>query len=104
MVLEELKTVVHWERIGVYLGLLYSSIQKIKKDYGMVDDCKMGMLAAWLNGEDNVKKKGGPTWQQLVEALKKCGERHLGYDIEQKYLSKRSWDEDERPSKRSDLQ
>ena len=52
--------------LGLKLGLLYSTLQKIEEDLNRVDKRKREMLAAWLQGEDNSKDR---TWSTLVDAL-----------------------------------
>ena len=44
IVLKELKGLVHWETVALYLGLLKHTIDKIKKENERVDDCKREML------------------------------------------------------------
>ena len=77
-----LKSVLHWKKLGLALGLLYPTLQKIEKEqHEKVDDCLMEMLAAWLQQQDNVCKKGDPSWVVLRTALEKIGERQLASEL-----------------------
>ena len=73
-----LKSVVAWKRLGLRLGLLYPTLQKIEKEqHERVDDCMMEMLAAWLQQQDKVSQNGVPSWSVLRTALEEIGERQL---------------------------
>ena len=72
-----LNDIVNWKRLGLALGLLYPTLQKIEKDYDKVDDCMMEMLAAWLQQRDKVGQHGVPSWSVLQTALRKIGENEL---------------------------
>ena len=73
-----LKSVVAWKNLGLELGLVYPTLQKIEREqHEKVDDCMMEMLAAWLQQQDNVSQKGVPTWSVLRTALEEIGERQL---------------------------
>ena len=77
-----LKSVLHWKKLGLALGLLYPTLQKIEKEqHEKVDDCLMEMLAAWLQQQDNVCKNGDPSWAVLRTALEKIGERQLASEL-----------------------
>ena len=73
-----LKCVVHWKKLGLALGLLYPTLKKIEiAQRDNVDDCKMEMLAAWLQQQDNVIRNGVPSWSVLRTALMSIGENEL---------------------------
>ena len=72
-----LNDIVNWKRLGLALGLLYPTLQKIEKDYDKVDDCMMEMLAAWLQQRGMVSQHGAPSWSVLQTALRKIGENKL---------------------------
>ena len=77
-VLKSLKDIVHWKKLGLALGLLYPTLQKIEKEQReKVDDSKMEVLAAWLQLKDNVSQKGVPSWSVLALALDEIGEIQL---------------------------
>ena len=87
--LELLKDFNNWFRLGLKLGLRHPTLEKI---CGNGDDCKMDMLARWLKQQDNVSSKNGPTYQQLIESLRKLGENSLVCEIE-RHLKKRKADQ-----------
>ena len=73
-----LKSVVDWQSLGLELGLLYPTLKRIKKEqHGDISDCAMEMLAAWLQQQDNVSRKGVPSWSVLRTALRSIGENEL---------------------------
>ena len=77
-----LKNVVAWKKLGLELGLLYPTLQKIEKEqHEKVDDCMMEMLAAWLQQQDNVSQNGVPSWSVLKTALEEIGERQLASEL-----------------------
>ena len=77
-----LKSVLHWKKLGLALGLLYLTLQKIEKEqHEKIDDCMMEMLAAWLQQQDNVSLNGVPSWSVLRTALEEIGERQLASEI-----------------------
>ena len=77
-----LKSVLHWKKLGLALGLLYPTLQKIEREqHEKVDDCMLEMLAAWLQQQDNVCKNGNPSWVVLQTALEKIGERQLASEL-----------------------
>ena len=80
-----LKTVNNWQSLGLQLGLLYPTLEKIETDNrGKVEQCKIAMIAAWLNQQDNVLQVGVPTWSVLQTALTKIGENVLSATISKK--------------------
>ena len=77
-----LKCFVHWKKLGLALGLLYPTLQKIEREqHERADDCVMEMLAAWLQQQDNVNENGAPSWSVLRTALKCIGENYLAKRI-----------------------
>ena len=77
-----LKNVVAWMKLGLELGLLYPTLQKIEiAKRENVDNCMMEMLAAWLQQQDNVCRKGIPSWTVLRTALEEIGEHQLASEI-----------------------
>ena len=77
-----LKNVVNWKNLGLELGLLYPTLQKIEKEQReKVDDCMMEILAAWLQQQDNISQNGVPSWSVLRAALHEIGENELASEI-----------------------
>ena len=75
--LAEINDLVNWKELGLQLGLLYSSLKKIDLEQrGVISSCKIEMLSAWLQKQDNVShvQKGVPSWSVLGAALKRIGE------------------------------
>ena len=72
-VLEVVESVSDWKRLGLTLGLLLKPTLTDIETYrrGKPDDCKIDMLSAWLEQQDNVSQKGIPSWIVLRAALKK---------------------------------
>ena len=57
--------------LGVALGLKQPHVKKMREEMGDSETFKDDVIAAWLEQkEDQVTKKGKPTWQTLVEALR----------------------------------
>ena len=62
---------VNWKNLGLALGLLYPTLQKIEREQrDKADDCMREMLVAWLQQQDNVSQHGIPSWSVLQTALK----------------------------------
>ena len=51
------------------MGLNHFHLKKIREES---ETFREDVIAAWLQKEDQVLKKGMPTWKTLVEALKHC--------------------------------
>ena len=75
-VLEVVDSVSDWKRLGLTLGLLYQPILTSIETFRHYkpDDCKIDMISAWLQQQDNVSQKGVPSWCVLKAALKRMGE------------------------------
>ena len=71
-----LKNFSAWKYLGLALGLLYPTLERIEMN-NRAEDCKMKMLAAWLQKQDNVSQKGIPSWSVLRAALQELGEHQL---------------------------
>ena len=68
-VVESVKGLNDWRRLGDKLGINYNTLEKIDEEQrGRIERCKREMLAAWLQGEDNAKEQ---TWSTLVDAVDK---------------------------------
>ena len=52
--------------LGLILGLNQPHVKKMRDSDTFSDD----MIAAWLQKEDQVLKRGMPTWETLVNALR----------------------------------
>ena len=56
---------IHIYNLGLVLGISQRKAKTIMNSDTFVDD----VIAAWLRREDQVKKKGEPSWTVLVSAL-----------------------------------
>ena len=74
----------HVYNLGLVLGLTYHRVKAMEDSKTFLDD----MIAAWLQKVDQVQKKGPPTWQRLVEALKhdRVGQTGIASKIEAEKL------------------
>ena len=76
---KKLKNVVDWQSLGLALGILYPTLEKIEGEQrGVVEQCKTKMLASWLQQQDDF---GVPSWAMLRRALEEIGERQLANDL-----------------------
>ena len=70
-----LQNVNKWQPLGLALGLLYPTLERIDENQrGDIEKCRTKMIAAWLQQQDNVCKNGDPSWVVLRTALSKIGE------------------------------
>ncbi len=77
--LAALHPVVGWFLLGVHLGVPLSDLQKIRQQYNeSVDQCKTEMLITYLKLKE-------PAWADIVEALRRCGERALAARLAHRY-------------------
>ena len=77
-----LKNVNKWQSLGLQLGILQPTLEKIEKEQrGDIDECKRKMLTAWLQQKDNVAVTGVPCCDVLKAALRKIGEKQLASEI-----------------------
>ena len=54
-VLAVIRDLNDWKDLGLQLGLLYSTLKKIDlEERGIINSCKIEMLSAWLQQQDNV--------------------------------------------------
>ena len=82
-VLIVIRDVNNWKHLGLQLGLLCSSLEKIGlEQQGRIDSCKIAMLSAWLQQQDDVSKRGVPSWNVLRAALQRMGENELANKIQ----------------------
>ena len=77
-----LKNVNEYMRLGLELGLSYTSLNKIRMDHDQkVDDCKRNLLQLWLERADNVDEMGGTNKPVLAAALRRMGEHRVAGSI-----------------------
>ena len=77
-----LKKLNDWQSLGLELGLLYPTLERIEEEQrGVIDKCLTKMLAAWLQQQDNVSQVGIPSLTRLQTALNNIGEHALASEI-----------------------
>ena len=63
-----------WKDIGLALGLFPTTLETIDKSHvGRTDSCLYSVLTNWVQRRDDVWKKGGATWNVLIQVLKSVG-------------------------------
>lgn len=90
--LREVYEVVHevtdWKTLGLELGLYQFTLERISvENHGKINDCKKGMLSAWLRQQDGVSEIGVPSWSVLQDALGKIGEKELASRLASRAVS-----------------
>ena len=71
-----------WKELGLQLGLLYPSLERIDREQrGRISGCKIDMLSAWLQQQDNILQTGLPSWTVLRAALIRIGENVIANRI-----------------------
>lgn len=89
--LRSIKSLNNWKDIGLELGISYDTIEAIEiHRRERVCDCKRDLLARWLKQEDSVLKEGGPSWEQLVQALRRIGEECVAKQVEDDVMRRRT--------------
>ena len=73
--LEAVDDLNDWMNLGLKLGLRYPTLERITEEQrGNISKCKLKMMVAWLQRQDNVSQKGVPSWSVLSAALQSMGE------------------------------
>ena len=75
----------HLFNLGLGLGISYTHL----KDMEPKSSFRADLAAVWIEGVDQVKKKGKATWRRLVEALRvpRVGQNGLADKIEKERCS-----------------
>ena len=82
VVLDWLESVTEYMRLGLELGLSYTSLIMIRQEQGRkVKDCKRSLLHSWLESADRVDEMGGTNKPALVAALRRMGEHRVADNI-----------------------
>ena len=78
-VLQAVHNLVHWQFLGLELGIPYFQLAALKHNYMRdIQHCKMKILAMWLEQDHTViYKMGVPSWSFLKQALRNIGENEL---------------------------
>ena len=76
-----------WLPLGLELGLrLRPTLERIKLQNHVIEDCLIAMLDAWLCKQDDVGLKGGPTYRQLIGALRSIREGPIADKMEEELV------------------
>ena len=82
VVVDWLESVTEYMRLGLELGLSYTSLNKIRQEQGRkVEDCKRTLFQLWLERADRVDEMGGTNKPALVAALRRMGEHRVADTI-----------------------
>ena len=76
---QELNEVTEWQILGKFLGLSMSVIKEIDQDCHDTASKRLAMFDKWLRNEVN------PSWEKVVEGLKKMSELRLANRLKNKY-------------------
>ena len=62
-----------WKELGLFLGLYHPKLEIIKEK----DDkaCLQKIIGLWLECQDGVNEKGGPTWLTLIQGIETTGNK-----------------------------
>lgn len=72
----------NWFSLGLQLGLLKPTLDEIEANYGRdIARCLLECLTLWLKRVDKVDKNGPPTWDTLVNALRRMSENSVAQTI-----------------------
>ena len=63
-----------WIDLGLRLGLHKNTLDAIKNDNNTTSSCYTECLSQWLCRADNVKSRGGATYDSLLDALRSMDE------------------------------
>ena len=75
---EELGSITEWYTLGIALGVPHKSLETLYHDYHSTEEQFLHMLVLWINLEE-------PTWEKLVQALKKARLPQLAAKIATKH-------------------
>ena len=74
-VLAVIRDLNDWKDLGLQLGILYPTLIDIETyRRGKSSECRIDMLSAWLQQQDNVSQRGAPSWSVLRAALQSMRE------------------------------
>ena len=65
----ELGNFPRWKSLGLNLGLLWSKLEVIERDYKFTDEQLQAVLTEWLKQNYDLEKYGLPSWSRLADAV-----------------------------------
>ena len=74
-----------WDILGASLGLLNGTLRRIERCCSTDEDCLKECLLQWLKWSDVVDDTGGPTCDNLKEALKCIGKEEIAKTVDEKF-------------------
>ena len=77
--INELQDVIDWFYLGMCLNVPIPTLLTIKQDLRNTDECRIKMLTAWMNQEEE------PTWSKIVTALQEMKKTALAEQIGSKF-------------------
>ena len=75
----ELQEVIDWFYLGMCLKVPIPTLLTIKQDLRNTDECRIRMLKAWMNQEEE------PAWSKVVAALHEMKKKALAEQIGSKF-------------------
>lgn len=63
-----------WENLGLHLGLYQPNLDIIKAEIDEKTRLQK-MISHWLECQDGVNEKGGPTWFTLIQGIETTGNK-----------------------------
>ena len=93
LLVQELNKVTNWQLLGLCLGLDMAEIDEIERDHPNTSRKRMEMFEKWM------RKQINPSWEMVVEALKKTPELRLADQLRVKYCTQQHQDEKQLTSK-----
>ena len=78
---------MHWKKLGEELGLAAEVLETVNADHKWegVEECFGEMLKHWLRQNYDDSESNPPTWSNLADAVKECGNPALAKTIREKY-------------------
>ena len=84
LVINDVKEVVNYYGLGLYLNVLPSTLDQIEEKHKTVERRRIEVIKAWL------VQSCHPCWEQLVSALCDIEEFVIARKIQEKHLSSKS--------------
>ena len=69
-----------WRPVCTYLGLQHYQLEQADGAHSRLEDKAMGALVMWLRGQG--ESRAPPTWNTLLQALRRAGQNDMASDVE----------------------